>query len=59
MIMTTPTVQRELHWDLSIMDTVGPLYNGHIGASEISQGFLIMEVKQYTKVLVWAGNKCP
>ncbi len=36
-----------------ILYRVEPLYNGHIGPSKIVRGFLIMEVKQYTEVLVW------
>ncbi len=36
--------------NLSIMDMLRPL--------KLSP-FLIMEVKQYTKVLVWDQNKCP
>ncbi len=38
-----------------------PLYNGPIGSKIVPKygGFRIMEVKQYTKVLVWDQNMCP
>ena len=38
--------------------TVEPLYSGLLGTSDYG-GFLIMEVKLYSKVLVWDLNECP